>query len=247
VEKDMAVLVVRVIKKYYDKDDKLLGYEIMSKAGEKRSVYKDQLKNAIANGQVVCENMTFTSDGRLIGRASVKPVERKAKNPGQQKSVPIQTVAVKAIITNGRKIGGALLDVAPSTQYKEFETGLNAEASIKSGRYSNISIVNGKPDFNNVKKISYSKIKPKLIRILADNGINPSFDVQKFGSDESNKYGYNITVDTTNGLNVIRLLVENEMILAKNKVLGFDGNCIKVECITGIKDVRKVVKGIKIG
>lgn len=236
--KDMAALRVRVTKKFYNKEGKLIGYAITSEAGEQRTVYKDQLKQAVASGQVDCINMTLTSDGRLIGRAAAKPI--------QFKTVKAKAPIVKAIITNGRKIGGALIDVAPTVQHKEFETGLETEANIKAGRYGNISIVDGKPNFGDIKKVSYSKIKPKLIKILADDNINPSFDVQKFGSNESNKYGYNIIVDTNVALNVIRVLVENEMILAKNKVLGFEGNCIKVECVTGIKDVRKVVKGIKI-
>lgn len=68
------MLVVRMIKKLYDKDGKLVGYTLRNEnnPAEVMNVSKEQLKTAIINGQCQAVNMTLTSDGRLLGSASNK-------------------------------------------------------------------------------------------------------------------------------------------------------------------------------
>ena len=97
------MLKVRVIKKFHDEKGILLGYTIMDEQGNTRNVYKDQLKRAVASGQVDAVNMTLTSDGRLIGKASIKPA-KKVNTP------KLTGCKVVEIYTNGRNIAGALIN-----------------------------------------------------------------------------------------------------------------------------------------
>ena len=69
------MLTVRMIKKFHDKNGKLVGYTLRNENNptEVMNVTKEQLKAAIMNGQCEVVNMTLTSDGRLLGSASNKP------------------------------------------------------------------------------------------------------------------------------------------------------------------------------
>lgn len=87
------MLTVKVITKYHDAKEVLVGYNIEDVVTHQTMyVTKDQLKSAVMNGQCVITNMTLTSDGRLIGKAA--PVKNEAKlNYVQEKSVrPMQKV-----------------------------------------------------------------------------------------------------------------------------------------------------------
>ena len=87
------MLTVKVVAKFHNNKEVLVGYTIEDVTTHQTMyVTKEQLKNAVLNGQCVITNMTLTSDGRLIGKAA--PVKNEAKlNYAQQKSVrPMQQV-----------------------------------------------------------------------------------------------------------------------------------------------------------
>jgi len=60
----------KCIGKIRDKNNIITDYEIVSLAGEKRVVSKEQLKMAIANNQVALVNMKIAKDGKLMDRAA---------------------------------------------------------------------------------------------------------------------------------------------------------------------------------
>ena len=272
------MLDIIVKRKYYDKDGVLVGYGIADvHTGELRTVHKDQLKMAIKSGVVNCVNMTMTSDGRLIGKAKPDPKWHRKPKQNQETAVnkPIVQPAIKQsqnstgivvdyIITNGKKIGGAMVNCVEHNKrcnvqtrtYAQlpkdytFETGLDVEACIKSRIYDNIRAIDGKIDYSNTRKVSYSKIKPKLIKILEANRMMPELKVVK--SSSGVKYQYDVLLDNYETYEdmdemqqIVYVLIENEMILARNKVINFsDEGLVTVECLTGIDDVRKAVKAI---
>lgn len=59
---------VKCIDKLRDSSNKLYGYTIIDERGKIKTVKKDVLKNAILNGELVCTNLQFTKDGRLIDK-----------------------------------------------------------------------------------------------------------------------------------------------------------------------------------
>lgn len=56
---------VRCVNKVYDKS-RLVGYIIIDDNGKTMQIKKEELKQAIRNGQIDCINLTLTSDNRLM-------------------------------------------------------------------------------------------------------------------------------------------------------------------------------------
>ena len=86
------MLVVKMIKKLYDKNGKLAGYTLRNEynKAEVMNVSKEQLKTAVLNGQCEVINMTLTSDGRLLGSAHSKVTVDSAEQAKQQKMIEEQ-------------------------------------------------------------------------------------------------------------------------------------------------------------
>ena len=250
-------IVVRVIRKYHDKNGTLLGYTIQDTTGKRMTVYKDQLKQAVMSGQVEVVNMTLTSDGRLIGKASKEPVFKKIDSKIQREKSGCK---VAELYTNGRNIPGALID--KSEYYKMhgkspevikgiaegfgFESGIIAYKQIIRGYYDNIAATESKPDLSSIKKKSFKTIKPKLLKLLSDNNVETTLTVAK--GDE--KYEYKISIDNLESINneefiqIILCLIEDAMWSDKIKSLNVDNNSLVVSCLTGINDVRKATKKV---
>lgn len=248
------MLNILITKKYHDKNGKLMGYRIRNiDTGEEMDVHKDEVKRLAIAGQIHIENMTITSDGRLIGRAmnKIKPV---AKMTGTGRKA-------LRIFTNGRKIGCILVDenrwldsigVTHKTSYKgldlgyTFDVGFEATEKIKRNEYDNIRIVDGKLVYApEIKKQSYKSIKDKLLKILEMNDIHTTLSVGK-GTE---KYEYAIKIDNYSYfedldpmIQIIHTLIENAMYNDKIKVKYIDEDIMYVESVTGINDVRKALK-----
>lgn len=61
------MMQITCLEKLRDKNCIIYWYRIMDKmSGERRDVTPNQLKNAIALQQCVCDNLTLTSDWRLM-------------------------------------------------------------------------------------------------------------------------------------------------------------------------------------
>lgn len=252
------MLRVMIIKKYYDKDEKLIGYRVKNvDTGEEVDASKDAVKNMAVRGELDILNMTLTSDGRLIGRATTKLAPAK-KSP--EKPVGTGRKATR-IYTNGRKIACILVDenlwlnrigVTAKTPYKGIETGFNfdvgfeATEKIKRNEYDNIKVVDGKmilaPE---VKKQSYKNIKEKLMKTLLANDIHTTLRVDK----GDNKYEYAIVIENYDNfadldpmVQILRVLIENCLSEYRTVPLYIDEDTIYVRCLTGITDVRKALK-----
>ena len=59
-------LLCRSVKTLTGTNGKVIGYRIVCIDGSSADVKKDNLKNAIANGKILCANLRLSSDGRLI-------------------------------------------------------------------------------------------------------------------------------------------------------------------------------------
>jgi len=250
------MLNLRVIRKYHDNKGLLYAYRVKDlNTGSEMDVHKDELKNAVARGAVSVDNMTLTSDGRLIGHATHKdrPVARANRAPVNSGRI------AEAVFTNGRKIACIMVNETEHLQrcglacrqYKglnagfTFDVGFEATKQIADGGYTNIKMVDGKPDFSNTKKKAYKQLKEKLLKILEGNGVHSTLTVGK----GDNKYEYIVTIDNYDSIDghnvmaqVIYILIENAMYDNNIKPLYIDEDKMFVSCMTGINDVRKALK-----
>lgn len=241
------ILRVRAIKKYHDAKGILIGYTIQDENGQTMDVHKDQLKQAVASGQCEVVNMTLTSDGRLIGKAS------KEKKPRQSNKTGINLLEV---YTNGKNIVGAMVhsDIYGHTDGLNddisFEVGFEAVKNMAEGLYDNIKVIDGKPDLSGVKRKSFKNVKDKMFKVLVNNGVKLGFEVAKM----EKKYEYAVIANCENGkldaeestlLQIVHCLINDAMATAKIKSVYINGNTYMVGCMTGITDVRKAVKSIK--
>lgn len=241
------MMQVRAIKKFHDDKGKLVGYTIQDEAtGQQMNVYKENLKRAVINKQCEIVNMTLTSDGRLIGKAAPAPKKRVRQRRNSEMSL-------MEVYTNGRRMVAGLVDEQQFDEqnnlcqhHQNFHVEHNLMNNIKNGYYNNVKIVDGKPDMSNVKRKSFSKVKDKLLKLLKDNGARFELKVEK----SNTKYEYTVVIDGDNKINgseqTIYCLINDACITNRIKVLGFSENTVTVNCLTGINDVRRALKTIKI-
>lgn len=241
----MAV-TVRVIKKYY-KDGVLIGYNIMDTNGNSIDIKKEALKSAVMSGKIAVENMTLTSDGRLIGRAGKKKTNNRVVPP-----VARPVVNVVEVYTNGRNIPGVLVStsekmdsIAGLNPGCTFDTGLDYIANVKNNWYNNVKLENGKVT-GEFKKKSFKNIRNKLVELVVNNTVEPGIAVTKSEDRLKNKT-YVIEIDThcapTQISQAILILIMDT--LYSNSIIPlciYDDIVIEVKCITGINDVRKALK-----
>ena len=248
------MMKVRAVRKFHNDKGILIGYTIQDEAtGQQMNVYKEQLKQAVINKQCEIVNMTLTSDGRLIGKAAPTPKKRETKKWGCN---------LLEVYTNGKRISGGLVDQTENYKMQGkipkglkglqlgygFEPGTDIDSRIKNGTYDNVRIVDGKPIMEGTKRKSFKTVKPKLMKILADNEVKTTYSVSK-GDD---KYEYRIVIDNYNcidndeAIQIILCLIEDAVITAKLKPLYIDEDSVFVKCMTGINDVRKALKEIKL-
>ena len=64
------MITVQCIEKFRDKQGRIYGYRIRDISGQTKDVKPENLKRAIANKQIQIVNLTLTSDGRLVDKAS---------------------------------------------------------------------------------------------------------------------------------------------------------------------------------
>lgn len=249
------MLRILVTKKYYDNTTgTLVGYRVRNvDTGEEMDASKDAVKNMAIRGELEIVNMTLTSDGRLIGRATNKLKEKPVKKGTGRR--------IARVYTNGRKIACALVDenaylnnigITHKTSYSgietgfTFDTGLEATEGMEKGKYDNVKVVDGKivlaPE---IKKQSYKSIKEKLLATLEANDIHSTLSVHK--CDE--KYKYAIVIDNYDRFSdlspmtqIILILIENALYDAKIKPTYINEDTMYVRCMTGIADVRKALK-----
>lgn len=256
------MLQVRVIRKFHDDKGILIGYTIKDEVtGQEMNVYKDQLKNAVNSGQCRVVNMTLTSDGRFIGKAA----------PAPKKKVVPQVVAedtretLLEIYTTGKNIIGALVDQSKLandtfglsnlkglTSGYGFDDGLMVTSQLKNNGYINVEIVNGKPDLSKIKRKTFKSVKPKLIKLVEDN-FSYMKDIEITTEKHEGKYEYKLTIlqydEILNAgennmplVQILYCLILDSCINDKLKFKYIDEDMVYVECMTGINDVRKMVK-----
>lgn len=251
------MLRIRIIKKYYSQDKGLLiGYRVRNiDTGEEVDASKEAVKAMAIRGELEIENMTLTSDGRLIGHAGEK---RKPKAKPLEDLSKLRRINI--IFTNGKKKACALIDeteiykhrgIEPVKKYARleggftFDTSLEVTRNIEIGKYANVKIIDNKVEFEGVKKSTFSKVEPKLKLTLQDNDVHFTLSVKK----AKDKYGYLVTIDNLEEiktkpemLKIVYILIENSMYNAAIKVEGFEGGSVVINCMTGINDVRKALK-----
>lgn len=69
---EIDALIVKCLDKQRDTNSKITAYLIVDKSGKQMTVEPYRLKNAIYNYQVVCVNITLTSDGRLVDKSEIE-------------------------------------------------------------------------------------------------------------------------------------------------------------------------------
>lgn len=239
------MLHVRAIKKFHNAKGILLGYRIKDEAtGQEMDVYKEQLKSAIVNNQCVVTNMTLTSDGRLIGRAAPAPKTR-------------SKVELLEVYTNGRNLVAGLTytNTSNGKQYngldvgQSFDFGAELTEGIKRGKYSNISIVDGKPDMSNVRRKSFSKVKNKITNLLKNNGVIIECQVLKTNT----KFEYTVKILGYESIKhdeplikALFALMQDICITERIRILKISGDTLLVTCASGISDVRSAFEKIKL-
>lgn len=205
---------------------KLAGYVISDVAtGQTMRVPKDQLKLAVINGQCECVNMTLTRDGRLIGKASRMPAnaaDMKFGNRNVMNNIPV----IDAVLTNGRGIGA--VRIKDATGNLSFMSGLIAKNSLASGTIAG--------EVQNVPRRSYSKFKNTFINNCKCS--DKDFAVSKIGGSHSTDYAVQGPFD-----NISSVIIENGLISNKIKLVEYSSaDTLRVQCLTGVSDVRKAVK-----
>lgn len=256
------MLVIRAINKFYDKDGKLYGYEIQDvSTNQTMRVRKEELKSAIINKQCIAENLTLTSDGRLIGSARPKPVYKQPQQLQKPTFIPYKLLEV---YTTGRNISGALVDNGEDRKLKGvpiptikgiqpgcmFYTGVQLKKLIDDNMFTGLQIVDGKPSLqsSDVKRKSFSKIKDRLIKILVESGISSDIQVTKQGKSEyivtPNNYTYsgNSAQDL---INIYLCLICHELYTNKVKVLDVNKGTVLAGGYSNISDIRKALKPLK--
>lgn len=223
------MLRVWVTNKLLDNNTgKLVGYVISDvTTGQTMRVTKDQLKAAVINKQCECMNMTLTRDGRLIGKASRLPanaanMEFASRNGMANPNIPV----IDAVLTNGRGIGA--VRIKDATGNLSFMSGLITKNSLASG-----TIVG---DVQKVPRRSYSKFRNTFINNCKCS--DKDFVVSKIGSSHSTDYVVKGPFDNTSSV-----IVENGLLSNKIKPVEYlSADTLRVQCLTGVNDVRKAVK-----
>lgn len=223
------MLRVWVTNKLLDNNTgKLVGYVISDvDTGQTMRVPKDQLKMAVINGQCECVNMTLTRDGRLIGKASRLPanaanMEFTSRNAVANTSIPV----IDAVLTNGRGIGA--VRIKDATGNSSFMSGLVAKNSLESGTIAG--------EVQNVPRRSYSKFKNTFINNCKCS--EKDFAVSKIGGSHSTDYAVQGPFDA-----ISSVIVENGLLSNKIKPVEYlSADTLRVQCLTGVNDVRKAVK-----
>lgn len=221
------MLRVWVTNKLLDNNTgKLVGYVISDvDTGQTMRVPKDQLKMAVINGQCECVNMTLTRDGRLIGKASRMPAnaaDMKFGNRNVMNNVPV----IDAVLTNGRGIGA--VRIKDATGNSSFMSGLVAKNSLESGTIAG--------EVQNVPRRSYSKFRNTFINNCKCS--DKEFVVSKLGSSHSTDYAVQGPFDA-----ISSVIVENGLLSNKIKPVEYlSADTLRVQCLTGVNDVRKAVK-----
>lgn len=111
------MLTVKCIERIRGRSRAIEFYKIQDMQGEQRVVTANQLKQAIRNKQVICSNLTLTSDNRLIGN-----VNKKSDN------LDVQKLIIKA-----RALGKSEIDYDNMTFVIQGNEILLKSVNIKSG------------------------------------------------------------------------------------------------------------------
>lgn len=221
------MLEVRVTRKFHDQKGILVGYTVKDiNTGETMNVYKDSLKKAAMEGSVRIENMTLTSDGRLIGRASEKPAVKR------------QEWEVITLYNLGKDIIGMIIGDRYSGK-KTFKFGADAMESINNGSVKLIEASKKKP-FKSV----FEKTYKALTEQLGENKLN--IQVEKTGKDEYRIEWNKASITSELAYAYIHMCIEYSMRIAKIKVPEHFENGVIVKSLTGMTDVRKAIKAAKL-
>lgn len=92
------------IKKIKDSKNVIVQYRLRDSAGVTLAVTPDQLKWAIKNNKVAVDNLTLTSDNRLVDSSKSKSTESVSKSTSN-KSSKINVVCESKVIANNEIIG----------------------------------------------------------------------------------------------------------------------------------------------
>lgn len=254
------MLLVRAIKKYHDEKGLLWGYIIQQEGTSNvMTVHKDQLKQAVKNGQCKVVNMTLTSDGRFIGKAAPAPKPKK-------NAVKRSGMKVIQLWTCGRDIVGAMVDAneyvnsgaGKLPQLKGLnenaiiEIGSEALRKIASGGYDNIVLgEDKKPDLkaSGVSRNSFSKVRGRLIKVLDNNDVKSKLVVKKVSKDEFGVIIESYDALENAGLQTIINIYKCLAIFAikngtKWKVAKADGNMVVFYGPENVTEAKTILKSI---
>lgn len=185
------MLKVRAIKKIKDQNDKLLGYVVRDiETKQEMAVTKEGLKEAVRDGKVIVTNLTLTKDGRrLLGHACELKVPRKKKVVEAPKSKVVK------IVKFGKDTICAIVDMSSIQDYKPIQLKNmkdNTEIvyldkfleAAKSNMYENVNLdKDGNVDISAIDKVSFSKFKVKINKLLKENGFESRVGVKRASKD----------------------------------------------------------------
>lgn len=178
------------------------------------------------------------------------PVQKPVQTPvsSSRKDMDIKLIGV---FTNGKKISAGLIDDSEFQKQHGrafveggYVDGLTIEDHIKHNIFSNLTKTSDdKYDMSSIKRQSFSKVKDKLLKKMAES--NFLFNVEVGKGQEKGDYEIVITnyeSMSTACQNIATCLLLDAMYTAKIKVNYIEDGVIVVKGLTGIADVRKAVK-----
>lgn len=228
------------INKLY-KDGTLFGYTVLdTSTRQSMNVTKEALKQAVINKQVNVVNLTLTSDGRLLGDASLKAYKRYTA-PVKAPATPKSNNQLLEIYNNGKRICMVKQSI---NGVESFENGLVAQEKIEKKFYNNVRYEDDKPVLKEIKKKPFKGMKNKIIKQI--NSLEDKVHITANTSDV--KKEYNVEIDGASNpksMQLIYSLIIDCCITERIKVLYVNDKTVRVQSMTNIKDLRAALKEIK--
>ena len=145
------IIQAKCIQKFRDKQNRIYGYRLVDLNGQTQDVTSDNLKNAIANGQIHVVNLTLSKDGRLVD-TSEKQLQSKSLGKAPVIKDNDYSNVAKAFVL----IEKELLDMGDS--YEEIVSCRTLDAT---GEY--LDVYNMKQYYNNPEFSDCNEDKSKIL------------------------------------------------------------------------------------
>lgn len=254
----MSKTRLRVIKKYHDNKNILLGYKVeitysdnAEDIGRIIEINKEALKRAAKENTVEIENMTLTSDGRLIGKAGKKRKETNKKDATLDDLCDITfddlaSAKVIEVYTNGKNIVGAMIDnefenyaIPGLNDNITFENGIQFLIDLKANNYENVKIENNKIA-GKFRRKAFNIVRNKLLNILNKTGGFMKLALEICGNNNIIITNINENCESTLNNIVLCLIIDSAYLHNAVPIKMVDNNKILIHC-NNIDDANDII------